>query len=115
MRSKMQMSRPNVLVLCARNKKRSRTAEHIFRHDSRFNVRSAGLSQQAIRKVSLADIHWADLIFVMEKNHRSKVQETFGAELPPIEVLDIDDIYEFMDDELIALLRSRIGAYFSED
>ncbi len=36
--------RPNILVVCGRNKKRSRTAEHIFKNDNRFNIRSAGLS-----------------------------------------------------------------------
>lgn len=109
----MDEPRPNVLAVCARNKKRSRTAEHIFKNDARFNIRSAGISTKSVRTLSVADIHWADVMFVMEKNHRTKVRELFrDVELPPIEVLDIEDLYEFMDEELVAMLRSRIGGYF---
>ena len=58
-------NRPNILVLCGRNKKRSRTAEHIFKNDNRFNIRSAGLSPKSDRKISENDLIWAALIFVM--------------------------------------------------
>jgi predicted protein tyrosine phosphatase len=55
--------RPNILVVCGRNKKRSRTAEYIFKNDNRFNVRSAGLSTKSDRKISENDLNWADLVF----------------------------------------------------
>ncbi len=55
--------RPNLLVVCGRNKKRSRTAEHIFKNDNRFNIRSAGLSPKSDRKLSENDLNWADLVF----------------------------------------------------
>jgi len=47
--------RPNILVVCGRNKKRSRTAEYIFKNDNRFNIRSAGLSPKSDRKISEND------------------------------------------------------------
>lgn len=102
--------RPNILVVCGRNKKRSRTAEYIFKNDNRFNVRSAGLSTKSDRKISENDLNWADLVFVMETGHRAKIWELYKhLDLPKIEVLDIQDEYEFMNAELIQLLTNRIN------
>ncbi len=102
--------RPNILVICGRNKKRSRTAEHIFKNDYRFNIRSAGLSAKSDRKISENDLKWADLVFVMETGHRAKIWGLYRhLELPEIEVLNIADDYEFMDDELIEILTDRIN------
>lgn len=102
--------RPNILVICGRNKKRSRTAEYIFKNDSRFNIRSAGLSPKSDRKVSENDLNWADLIFVMEIEHRAKIHSLYrNIDLPSIEILNIADDYEFMDEELIEILRDRIN------
>lgn len=102
--------RPNLLVVCGRNKKRSRTAEYIFKNDSRFAIRSAGLSPKSDRKISENDLNWADLIVVMEKNQRTKISETYThLFLPKIEILEIPDDYEFMDEELIEMLTERIN------
>ncbi len=102
--------RPNILVVCGRNKKRSRTAEYIFKKDNRFNIRSAGLSPKSDRKISENDLNWADLVFVMETGHRAKIWGLYRhLELPTIEVLNIPDEYEFMNDELIELLTDRIN------
>lgn len=102
--------RPNILVVCGRNKKRSRTAERIFKNDDRFNVRSAGLSPKSDRKISENDLNWADLVFVMETEHRAKIWGLYRhLELPTIEVLNIADDYEFMNDELIEMLTDRIN------
>lgn len=97
--------RPNILVLCGRNKKRSRTAEHIFKNDNRFNIRSAGLSPKSERKISENDLIWADLIFVMGTEQRSKLKGLYPhLEMPSIEVLNIPDDYEFMNDDLVEIL-----------
>lgn len=102
--------RPNILVVCGRNKKRSRTAEYIFKNDNRFNIRSAGLSPKSDRKISENDLNWADLIFVMETAQRAKIRELYRhTQLPIIEVLNIPDDYEFMNDELVELLTDRIN------
>lgn len=53
--------RPNILVVCGRNKKRSRTAEYIFKNDDRFNIRSAGVSPKSDRQITEKDLNWADL------------------------------------------------------
>jgi protein-tyrosine phosphatase len=57
------------------------------------------------------DLNWADLVFVMETGHRSKLSDHFRhLELPPIDVLNIEDEYEFMDEELIDILRDRMNS-----
>lgn len=102
--------RPNILVVCGRNKKRSRTAEYVFKNDSRFSIRSAGLSPKSDRKISENDLNWADLVFVMETRQKAKVLELYRhLELPTIEVLHIPDDYEFMNEELVQILKDKIN------
>ena len=104
------IKRPNILVVCGKNKRRSRTAECIFKNDNRINIRSAGLSPKSDRKISEKDLNWADLIFVMEQEHRSRIHDVYNnVPIPPIEILNIEDDYEFMDIELIELLQDRIN------
>lgn len=103
----------NILFICSMNKRRSRTAEYIFKNDNRFNVRSAGLSKNSERKVNEKDINWADKILVMEKKHRSKLFElNLINSSEKIEILNIPDIYEYMDEELIDLLKISVNEYF---
>ncbi len=95
-----------VLFVCAMNKRRSVTAEHLYRNDARLQVRSAGLRADAPRRVSARDLEWAEIVFVMEKEHRALLRQQFGTiDLPPIEVLDIPDEYECMDPQLQEMLR----------
>lgn len=104
------IERPKLLVVCGKNKKRSRTAEFIFKNDPRFSVRSAGLSPKSNRKITENDLNWADLVLVMERDHRSKIKELYRfLNLPKIESLDIPDEYEFMDRGLIELLTDKIN------
>lgn len=103
--------RPNILVVCGRNKRRSRTAEYIFKNDSRFSIRSVGLSAKSNRQIGDRDIIWSDLIFVMEDGQASRVSGVFRhLGLPPIHVLNIPDEYEYLDEELIDLLTDRINS-----
>lgn len=101
------MSEPlRVLFVCAMNKRRSVTAEHLYRQDARLEVRSAGLRAESPRRVTERDLRWADVIFVMESEHRSTLKQRFaGCAFPDIEVLDIPDEYEVMDPQLQEILR----------
>ena len=102
--------RPNILVVCGRNKKRSRTAEHLFKNVNRFSIRSAGLSPKSDRKLTEQDLAWADLVYVMESDQRNKIQDLYrNLDLPTIEVLHIEDDYEFMDEELVQMLQDRMN------
>jgi predicted protein tyrosine phosphatase len=102
--------KPNILVVCGRNKKRSRTAEYIFKNDDRLNIRSVGLSPKSERKISENDLNWADYVFVMEPDQRGKIWSLYRhLELPEVAVLNIPDDYEFMDEELVKMLTERIN------
>ena len=104
----------NLLFVCSRNQWRSPTAEKIFQKEADLNVRSAGTSSSARRKVSEKDLQWADLIFVMEKRHLAQLRRKFGHELheDKVVVLHIPDEYEFMDPALVELLRDLVTPYF---
>jgi len=102
--------KPNILVVCGRNKKRSKTAEYIFRNDNRINIRSVGLSKTSERKINIKDIEWANLILAMENKHKLRIADTFGEiNIPKIIVLNIPDQYEYLDPELVAILTVKIN------
>ena len=101
-----------VLFICSRNQWRSPTAEHIFRRHPLMSVRSAGTSPNARRKVSADDIRWANVIFVMEEKHKSRLVADFSRWLDgkTIHVLDIPDEYNYMDPELVGQLEQSVAA-----
>jgi len=99
----------NILIVCGRNKRRSKTAEQIYRADSNLDIRSAGLSPKSPSQISESKIEWSDAIMVMEDSHKNRISGQYRhLELPPIFVLHIEDEFEYMDEELIELLEERI-------
>ena len=102
-------NKPSILVVCGRNKRRSKTAETIFRDSNEFSLKSAGLSPKSPSQISESQIVWADLIFVMEDGHKSRILDRFRhLALPEIAVLHIEDEYDYMDDELVEMLKEDI-------
>jgi predicted protein tyrosine phosphatase len=103
----------NILFLCARNRLRSPTAEQIFCSRKDLEVSSAGLNSDADNQVTGEMIAEADIIFVMEKIHRRKLQQKFGKYLQNTRVicLDIPDNYGFMQPELIDLMNKKVSPY----
>lgn len=101
----------HVLFICSRNQWRSPTAERVWKSHAGLEVRSAGLSKAARRRVTLADVRWADIILVMEEKHRSRLKATFRDEVryKALHVLDVPDDYQFMDPELVALLKLKVA------
>jgi len=102
-----------LLFICSKNQWRSPTAEKIFSTYQNVSVRSAGTSLKARRTVKRRDIEWADMIFVMEQKHKDRLKAGFSQVLDrkQIRVLDIPDEYQFMDAELVDLLRQSIEMY----
>ncbi len=74
---------------------------------------SAGLAPDAEEQCSVELVEWADIIFVMERAHRAKLQRRFRAQLKRARVicLDIPDDYAFMQPELVVLLEKRVGPH----
>lgn len=103
----------NILFVCSRNKWRSLTAETIFKNHPDHEVKSAGTAPSARIKINAKHILWADLIFVMEKEHRQKIRQNFNEELSDKElvVLDIPDDYQYMDEELIQELEAKVSPF----
>jgi len=103
----------NILFVCSRNKWRSRTAETIFKNNQQHIVKSAGTENEARIRVTEKLVNWADLIFVMEKKHKTRLENKFGSLLDSKEVitLDIQDDYKYMDPELIEILKTSVIPY----
>lgn len=103
----------NALFVCARNRLRSPTAEHVFAEWPDVDTYSAGLEADADVPLSTHQIAWADIIFVMEKNHRSRLAAKFRQHLAgkPVVCLDIPDEYAYMQPELVRLLTTRAGPF----
>ena len=99
----------NVLFICSQNRLRSPTAEQVFADWHGIETPSAGLNYGADNPVTPELLEWADLIFVMERAHRSKLSAKFKAHLgnKRIVCLEIPDECEFMDHELIRLLNAK--------
>ncbi|HYQ31230.1 MAG TPA: hypothetical protein VER04_28550 [Polyangiaceae bacterium] len=107
----------NVLFICSKNQWRSPTAEAVWRKHPQLSVRSAGTSSTARRKVSVDDVRWADVIFVMEEKHKSRLLAEFTTtiEHKTLHVLDIPDDYKYMDPELVEQLQESVAALLGLD
>ena len=103
----------NALFICSANRLRSPTAEQVFAQWPGVETDSAGLSNDAVSVLSPDQIGWADIIFVMEKAHRSKLSKRFKRHLGGKRVicLDIPDDYAFMDPGLVRLLEAKAGPF----
>lgn len=103
----------NVLFICSQNKLRSPTAEQVFANWPGIKVSSAGTNNDAENPLTPEQIEWADIVFVMEKSHRNKVQTKYRAHLnrKRLICLHIPDEYEFMDPHLIELLKAKVPSH----
>ena len=102
-----------VLFICSQNRLRSPTAEQVFSGHPGIECESAGLNNDADNVVTPEVIEWADIIFVMEKAHRSKLSAKFSRHLKTARVicLDIPDEFDFMDPTLVRLLREKVTRF----
>ena len=100
----------HVLFVCSQNRLRSPTAEQVFSDLDTIEVASAGLNQGAEVPLGNELVEWADIIFVMENAHRDKLRQKFKAQLKDKRVvcLNIPDDYDYMDAELIQLLKTKV-------
>jgi predicted protein tyrosine phosphatase len=102
-----------LLFLCSKNRWRSPTAEAIFGEYPGVEVDSAGLSPDAEVRLSDEQVEWADVVIVMEEEHRERLNRRYHHVLggKRIAVLGIPDAYEYMDEDLITLLKKRCAPY----
>jgi predicted protein tyrosine phosphatase len=100
-----------VLFVCGRGRRRSPTAEQIFSGRPDLETASAGISSDADNPLTAELVDWADVIFVMEKAQRAKLQKRFRPNLRSKRVvcLDVPDRYVFMDPALVRLLEAKVS------
>ncbi len=80
-----------------------------------YDVRSAGTEQRSRTKLTAGLLGWADQVFAMERKHHDRICQHFPdvAQAKPITILDITDEYQFMDEELIDILRNRLALFIN--
>ena len=103
----------NLLFVCSRNNWRSPTAETIYKNSQDHKVKSAGTETSAKIRVSSKDILWADIIFTMEKKHKQRLLDNFPIETKHKQfvILDIEDDYKYMDEELVEMIKLSVDPY----
>ena len=103
-----------ILFICSRNEWRSRTAEEIFRGTPGWSVKSAGTERSARVRLTAGLIGWADVLVAMERKHVDRIRAGFADVLPGKRLicLRIPDDWEYMNPELIELLRGRMAEHF---
>lgn len=100
----------HVLFICSQNKLRSPTAEAVFTGWPGIDVDSAGLNHDAVVPLSPEQLEWADVIFVMEREHRNKLHRKYKRHLngQRVIILNIPDDYACMDPELVEILKRKV-------
>jgi len=102
-----------LLFVCARNRLRSPTAEAVFGAVPGVEAESAGVAPDADNPVTPELLAWADVILVMERAHRAKLNRMFSAALRGKRVvcLDVPDDFAYMDPELVRLLWDEVPRF----
>lgn len=103
--------RERILFVCTANVDRSRTAEDLYSHDDRYEVRSAGVAPFATVVVTRDLLLWADRVFVMNERddqHRTLIRIRFPDVDRPLVDLDVVDRWHRGDPELVKLLTRRL-------
>lgn len=102
-----------ILFVCSENRLRSPTAAAVFSEFDSVEAISAGTNRDCSCPVSGDLIEWADVILVMERHHRDKIVRRFASLLSAknVAVLEIPDVYQYMDPMLVALLKARVPRY----
>ena len=101
----------NILFICSRNQWRSPTAEQVWRNYPGLSVKSAGTSRNAKKSVTADMLKWADVVFTMEQKHKNRLVADFPRflEHKSVHVLDIPDDYQYMDPELVSIMKETVS------
>jgi predicted protein tyrosine phosphatase len=85
----------------------------VFADRPGIETASAGTNRGADNPLPAELVDWADVIFVMEKQHQRKLSENFQAQLRGKRVvcLGIPDDYQFMQPELVDLLEAKVSKH----
>ncbi len=113
-----ESSSSRILFVCTANIQRSLTAEHLFSSlyphilfkSAGVSLRECGRNSSKLCTVDLLD--WASNIFVFEQMHIDRIVEHTGKKFThKIYNLEIDDCYQYMQQELIEKLQAKLKHY----
>src|SRR5947207_2507146 len=101
-----------VLFICEGNLHRSPTAQALYAHTPELKVRSAGTSPLARVQVTEELLAWADDLFVMDRGVARSLRRRFPQLAARVLVcLEVADEYQYLQPELVAVLRERLEPY----
>ena len=102
-----------LLFVCSKNRLRSPTAEAVFCEYEDLEAIGCGVNSDSATPLSGDLIEWADVIFVMENIHKKKVSQKYQKLIrgKRIVCLNIADRYQYMQPELVTLLKNKVSPY----
>ncbi|MCH8003300.1 MAG: protein tyrosine phosphatase [Nanoarchaeota archaeon] len=97
-----------LLFICTFNLQRSPTAAEIFK--DKYETKSAGVGENAKQPLTAELLKWADVVFVMEEEHRKFISEKYPKEYLKKKIINlhIPDMYYFMDEELVKIFKEKV-------
>lgn len=104
------------LFVCTGNISRSPAGEEVLRRltNGAHDTRSVGISPTCPRPIRGEDLAWADLVAVMEDDHRVFILARWPNAAPKLRVLGIEDRYHRRDPVLTRLLELKLGELLAE-
>jgi predicted protein tyrosine phosphatase len=104
-----------ILFICTENLLRSPTAERIYAEVPGLECASAGFSVDAENQVVPELLAWSELVFVMEQVHADELADRFEEHVDSAKVvcLGIPDKYDYMEPELVSILRKKVQPYLA--
>lgn len=108
----MNGNKLRILFVCNLNMMRSPTGEELFRENPHLDVKSAGVDKDAVARVTVDLLEWADVVFVMERRQRNIIHKDFKDISPRKRIicLYIPDEYDFMDPDLVDIMKRKVNA-----
>jgi predicted protein tyrosine phosphatase len=104
-----------LLFICRLNRSRSATAERLFTKRTDLDVKSAGTADDALVRVNVNMLTWADVIFIMDREQRRWLEREFKEQpaLARVVCRDIPDVFTFLQPEFVELLEQRVPQHLA--
>jgi len=103
------MKTTKILFVCSGNMDRSPTAEHLYANYPGLEVKSAGTSPAAQRRVSAELVAWADVILCMEDRHQQYINNMYPDIIAEKKIgcLHVPDDYYYMQPALQKIIKEK--------
>ena len=101
------------LFICSHNKLRGPAAAKVFASWPGVETDSAGLNAEGALGLRPEQLAWADIVFVMQTEHRARLIRNFSAYLQDKRVicLNVRETYGSMQPALVNRLEAKAGPF----